>query len=178
MARAPLLSELARTLGLVDVQATVIDLDLVHDQLVASGSPSDDSTWTLARREAAIVANVLHEDGVAVVIAEGSFNLPSDRAAFVQQLRPGSGLVFVTLQVSFDEALRRAQGDPTRGRSRDPQFLAAHFAARRDVLAAAPATDIVIDTERTTAQAAAETIARLVGPLHKLILPTLAISSP
>ena len=102
---------------------------------------------------------------MAVVIAEGSFNLPSDRAAFVRQLRPGSGLVFVTLLVSFDEALRRAQGDPTRGRSRDPQFLAAHFAARREVLAAAPATDIVIDTERTTAQAAAETIARLVGRL-------------
>jgi adenylylsulfate kinase-like enzyme len=158
--------ELARKLGLADVQAAVIDLDLVHDQLIAIGSPSDDSTWTLARREAATVANAFREDGLAVVIADGSFNLPSDRAAFAQHLRPGLGLVFVTLQVSFDGALRRVQGDPTRGRSRDPQFLASHFVARRDVLAAPPATDIVIDTERTTATAAADTIARLVGPFR------------
>jgi len=158
-------TELALKLGLDGVQAAVIDLDVVHDRLITTGSPSDDSTWTLARREAATVANDLHEDGVSVVIAEGSFNVPSDRAAFAQHLRPGSDLVFVTLQVSFEEALRRAQGDPSRGRSRDPQFLASHFAARHDVLAASPATDIVIDTERTTANAAAETIARLVGPI-------------
>jgi adenylylsulfate kinase-like enzyme len=153
--------ELARQLGLGDVQSAVIDLDLVHDRLVANRSPSDDSTWALARREAATAANALQEDGAAV-IAEGSFNLPSDRAVFVEGLRPGTNLIFVTLLVSFEEALRRAQGDSTRGRSRDPEFLAAHFEARRDVLAAAPATDIVIDAERMTATAAAETIVRLI----------------
>jgi adenylylsulfate kinase-like enzyme len=159
--------ELARNLGLDDVQAAVIDLDVVHDELIATGSPSDESTWTLARRKAATVANSLLEDGLAVVIAEGSFNVPSDRGAFAQHLRPDVSLVFVTLQVSFEEAFRRVQGDPTRGRSRDPQFLASHFAARQDVLAAAPATDTVIDTERTTAKGAAETIARLVEPLTR-----------
>jgi adenylylsulfate kinase-like enzyme len=156
--------ELARELELIDVRAAVIDLDLVHDQLTANGRRSDDSTWTLARRETATCANAFLEDGVAVVIAEGSFNVPSDRTTFAQHLRPSSGLVFVTLQVSFEEALRRAQGDPTRGRSQDPRFLDSHFAARHDVLAAVPATDVVIDTERTTAQAAAATIARLVVP--------------
>lgn len=148
------------------VRSAVIDLDIVHDQLTTNGSASDDSTWTLARRETATVANGLHEDGVAVVIADGSFNTPSDRATFAEHLRPSAGLVFVTLQVSFEEALRRAQGDPTRGRSQDSRFLASHFAARHDVLAAVPATDIVIDTERTTAQMAAKTIARLVGHLQ------------
>lgn len=162
--KSTLARELARELELLDVRAKVIDLDLVHDQLTASGSTSDASTWMLARRETATVANAFLGEGVAVVIAEGSFNLPSDRTAFVQHLRPSSDPVFVTLQVSFEEAFRRAQGDPTRGRSRDRQFLASHFAARHDVLAAVPATDIVIDTERTTATAAAETIARLVGP--------------
>ncbi len=159
--------ELARALELMDVRAAVIDLDLVHDRLTANGSPSDDSTWTLARRETATAANAFLEQGVAVVIAEGSFNLPSDRATFTRHLRPSSGLAFVTLQVSFQEALRRAQADPTRGRSQDPQFLGSHFEARHDVLAAVPATDIVIDTERTTAQAAAATIARLLGPFER-----------
>ena len=66
---------------------------------------------------------------------------------------------------SFVVALARAQADPTRGRSQDPGFLGSHFAARREVLAAVPVTDIVIDTERTTARDAAKTIARLVGPV-------------
>lgn len=156
---------LARELELMGVRAAVIDLDLVHDQSTNDGSPSDESSWTLARRETAIAATALQEDGIAVVIAEGSFNLPSDRATFTRQLRSSAEPVFVTLRVSFEEALRRAQSDPTRGRSRDPAFLGAHFAERHDLLAVAPATDIVIDTERTTAQLAAATIARLVGPV-------------
>jgi adenylylsulfate kinase-like enzyme len=155
--------ELARELERNDVRAEVIDLDVVHDRLTASGSTSDGSTWTLARREAATAANAFLEAGVAVVIADGSFNLPSDRTAFARHLRRGTAVVFVTLQVSFREALRRAERDPTRGRSRDPQFLGAHFAGRRDLLASVSATDIVIDTERKTAAAAAATIASLLG---------------
>jgi adenylylsulfate kinase-like enzyme len=155
---------LARELELLGVGAAVIDLDLVHDQLTTKASAPDDSTWTLARRETATLANAFQEAGVAVVIAEGSFNMPTDRATLVQHLRPSTDVVFVTLQVSFAEALRRAQGDPTRGRSQDPQLLGWHFAARHDVLAAVPGTDIVIDTERTTIQVAATTIARLVVP--------------
>jgi shikimate kinase len=156
--------ELARVLESSDVRAAVLDLDLVYDRLTTNGSPSGDSTWTLARRDTASAANTFLEQGAAVVIAEGSFNLPSDRATFTQHLRPSAGLAFVTLQVSFQEALRRAQADPTRGRSQDPEFLGSHFETRHDALAAVPATDIVIDTERTTAQAAAATIARLLGP--------------
>jgi len=139
-------------------RAAVIDLDLVHDELIAQGTPADDVAWSLARDRAAAQANGLVADGVDVVIAEGSFNVPSDRARFAGSLRIGEAPVYVTLQVSFEEALRRAQGDPTRGRSRDPDFLRSHFADRGDVLAAVPATDIVIDTERTTAAAAATAI--------------------
>jgi adenylylsulfate kinase-like enzyme len=153
-------SELARQLRLIDVRAEVIDLDRVHDRLTPKRSSADDSTWALARQETASLANAFLEEGVAVVIAEGSFNVPGDRAVLAQHLRQSSGLVFVTLQVSFEEALRRAQGDPTRGRSRDRRFLGSHFAARHDVLAAVPTTDIVIDTERTTATAVAEEIAQ------------------
>ena len=93
-----------------------------------------------------------------MVIAEGSFNVSLDRADFVLGLDGDATALFVTLQVSFEEALRRAQGDPSRGRSRDPAFLGPYFKERRDVLAAVPSTDIVIDTERTTAAAAAARI--------------------
>ena len=154
--------ELARELAGRDLQAHVIDLDLVHDELVANGSAADDAAWTLARRSLARVANALVSDGATVVIAEGSFNMPSDRAILREGLDESIEAVYVTLLVSFDEALRRAQGDPTRGRSRNPEFLGSHFAARRDALANPPGSDIVIDTKRTTATAIAATIARLV----------------
>jgi adenylylsulfate kinase-like enzyme len=153
---------LARELEQSGVRAAVIDLDLVHDALPETLA-GDDSSWTVARRNAAATANLLAADGVTVVIAEGSFNSPDDRSTFARDLRSDRDPLYVTLQVSFEEALRRALRDPTRGRSRDPEFLGAHFDARRDALANPPTTDIVIDTERTTATAAAATIARLAG---------------
>jgi len=154
--------ELARALEADGVSTAIIDLDLVHDELIATGSTADESTWALARHRAAVAANAYSQDGVAVVVAEGSFNLPVDRAVFDEALVVNSGPIYVTLEVSFEEALRRAKGDPTRGRSRDPRFLGSYFAGRRDVLAATPAADLVINTEEMTATEAASSIARLV----------------
>ena len=159
-------STVARELALIlergGVRSAVIDLDLVHDMLAAKGSVSNDATWTLARRGAATLANTFREDGVAVVIAEGSYNQPADRVAFVGLLRADGDPVYVTLQVSFEEALRRAQADPTRGVSRDPRVLRPYFTAISPVLANVPATDIVVDTERMTPSSIAATIASLV----------------
>ena len=137
----------------------VIDLDLVCESIAGDEPKSDAATWALARRVCAMRANALAAEGVAVVIAEGSYNAPEDRVAFSRHLSPGEAPLFVTLRVGFDEALRRAQSDPTRGLSRDPAFLRAYFDAADCWLAAIPATDIVIDTERTTATAAAIAIA-------------------
>jgi len=69
--------EVARQLERARVRAAVIDLDLVHDAIVADGSTPRDATWHAARRRAASDANALTRDDVAVVVAEGSFNLPS-----------------------------------------------------------------------------------------------------
>ena len=43
--------ELARQLEHVGVRTAVIDLDLVHDVLLADGSMPGDATWQLARRQ-------------------------------------------------------------------------------------------------------------------------------
>jgi adenylylsulfate kinase-like enzyme len=152
----------ARDLERSGVRAEVIDLDLVYRALVAAGAGSGEATWAQARAQAGTRASAFLQDGVAVVIAEGSFNRPADRAAFARHLRPDATPVYVTLLVSFEEALRRAQRDPTRGVSRDPAFLGAYFATNRAAFAGAPPTDLVIDTERTTVAAAAEAIRRLV----------------
>ena len=151
--------ELMRELERGGVLAEVIDLDLVYESIVGDAPKSDAATWAIARRESAMRANALAAEGVAVVIAEGSYNSADDRLTFARHLSSGEKPLFVTLRVGYEEALRRAQGDPTRGLSRDPEFLKAHFDAAERVRASIPATDIVIDTERTTATAAAIAIA-------------------
>ena len=66
----------------LDVRSAVIDLDVVDDLLTADGPRADPATWTHARRETATLASTFVAEGVAVVIADGSFNLPADRATF------------------------------------------------------------------------------------------------
>ena len=154
--------ELARELGRAGVPVAVIDLDDVHDTLARDGRTNDEATWAIARREAATLANTFLAEGTAVVVAEGSFNTPGDRVEFAQHL-DASVPVYVTLRVSFREALRRAQGDPSRGVSRDPAFLGRYFAGFGQK-PPTPATDLVIETERMPATAAAVSIARLVSP--------------
>jgi adenylylsulfate kinase-like enzyme len=153
---------LAHELARVDVRAAVIDLDVLEDMLTADGPKSDPATWTLARHAAATLANTFLSGGIAVVIADGSFNLSSDRAALEQHLSTNVSPLYVTLSVTFEEALRRAKGDPTRGVSRDPAFLGRYFAAATAAQGKVPVTDVVIDTESVSATAAAATIARIV----------------
>jgi predicted kinase len=154
--------ELARELERRNVRVAVIDLDLVHDRLMTDEPTPTDATWARARHEAADLAYAFLNEGVAVVVADGSFNRPGDRAAFALQLDPGVAPLYVTLRVSFEEALRRAQGDPTREKSRDPAFLEPYFEAVNEALATLPATDLVIDTEHIPPGAAAAAIARRV----------------
>lgn len=156
--------ELARELERTQVRVSVIDLDILHDMLVGDGPTSDDATWAHARHAAATQVNTFLADGVTVVVAEGSFNRPGDRTAFTGQLGTDVDVLFVTLRVSYEEALRRAQSDPTRGRSRDPAFLGSYFADVGKALETVPATDLVIDTEHVPAQAAAAAIASQVRP--------------
>ena len=158
VARA-LYHELAR----LDVRVAVIDLDIIEDMLTADGPKSDLESWTLARHAASRLANGFLKDGVAVVIADGSFNVVNDRAAFEQHLETKISPLYVTLKVTFEEALRRAQSDPTRGVSRDPAFLAGYFDAATKLAADLPATDVVIDTESVAPTAVAAEIARIVG---------------
>ena len=154
--------ELARELERTHGRIAVIDLDLLYDMLRPDGPKSDDGTWALARHAAATLTTTFLQEGMAVVVAEGSFNRPGDRAAFARHLDTNVDPLYVTLRVSFEEALRRAQGDPTRGVSRDPVVLNRYFAAADQSLATVPVTDVVLDTERMTSTFAAKAIAGLV----------------
>jgi chloramphenicol 3-O-phosphotransferase len=66
----------------------------------------------------------------------------------------------VTLTVSVEEAVRRAEADATRTVSRDRGFLHRHYAAAQAALEETPSTDFLLDTECMTAGEAARVIAR------------------
>jgi adenylylsulfate kinase-like enzyme len=160
--KSTLATAVAQRLQSLGTRAAVIDLDVVHESVRAGSELTGDAAWDLARRRAASDATRLLPDAV-VVIAEGSFNRPADRATFARNLGPSDEPIhYVTLQVSFDEALRRAQRDPTRGRSRDPDFLMEHF-RRHSSGGPAPAADLLIDTEQTPLAAAVDAVMGLVA---------------
>lgn len=130
-------------------RAAVIDVDLLYDMLddAVDAPKGDESSWGLARRGAAVLSETYLSAGVDAVIVEGRF-FEEERRVFLEALGPDVTPRYVTLQVSYEEALRRAQGDPTRGVSRDPAFLGPYFTAIAWDVEAVPPTDLVIDTEQ------------------------------
>jgi hypothetical protein len=128
--------------------AAAIDVDLIYDMLQPDvrGPKSDDLSWHLARLAAAAITDTFLSGGVDAVVVEGAF-YAKERAAYLGALRSGAVPRFITLRVGYDEALRRAQTDPTRGASRDPAFLRRYFGAMEPDIASVPDTDLVLDTE-------------------------------
>ena len=103
--------------------------------------------WRLAREAAAGLTDTFLDGGVDAVLVEGRF-FAKERAEYRAALRTDVVPRFVTLRVSYDEALRRAQTDATRGASRDPAFLRPYFMRVEREMEAIPASDLVLDTEQ------------------------------
>jgi cytidylate kinase len=98
----------ARELQRDDVATAVVDLDQLYEmQTHALDEPEADAArWRAARHAAAALAESFTADGIAAVIVEGSFQTQPDRLAFTASLRSRSDALFVTLRVSYKEALR------------------------------------------------------------------------
>ncbi len=110
----------------------MVDLDLIYEMLDprgGSGRPkSDERLWSQARRVAGRLAGALLAEGRAVV-AEGNFAEDRSLAEFEHELPPDVRLRLVMLEVDFEITLQRTKADVSRGLSRDPVFLSAHFRA-------------------------------------------------
>jgi predicted kinase len=140
-------------------RGAVIDLDLVYE--VLAGDPkSDEAVWSRARRLAGAMAAAALDEGLEVVVIEGEAWTPGHRAELLLHAPPAARVRWVTLTVSFPEALRRAQADPTRGLSRDPAFLRAHLDAFARALPWLRGAGEVIDTEALGEAGIVERLAR------------------
>jgi hypothetical protein len=120
------------------------------------GPKTDEVLWREARRLAGKMAVGLSGRRSAVVV-EGEFPTDEQRADFCNELAPTWRARFVTLTVDFDVAWRRAMVDPTRGISKDKDFLAAHYRALSDAKRAD--SDLVLDTGNVSVPLAARAVA-------------------
>lgn len=146
--------------------AAAIDMDLVYEMLEQPGVRKDDAAkWARTRRASAAFAEQLLLDGVEVAIVEGEL-LPAERTEFLGLLHPSRSPRFVTLRVSFECALARVNGDPTRTFSRDPAFLREHYESLQDAFAVTRAGELSVDTESASPEEIARAIAdwALPGP--------------
>jgi adenylylsulfate kinase-like enzyme len=113
-----------RAAGLV---AATLDRDDVYELLEERGTTAgDEATWQRANRLAAAFAAALDAEADVVLVESDA---PIERA------------LHVALVASIEAALERVQQDPTRGVSRDPAVLRAHYAAYTPTSA-----DLTIDT--------------------------------
>jgi chloramphenicol 3-O-phosphotransferase len=154
----------ARHLADRGIAVAVIDLDLLYDMHhhTPGVAKDDEETWSIARRAAAALTDTFLSDGVRDVVVEGTFFTPAERATYLDSLSTPVAPRLVTLRVGYEEALRRASTDPTRGVSRDPAFLRPYYDRVQAELAAVPATDLLLDTERLAPEEAVAAIARYV----------------
>ena len=143
-------------------RAATIDLDEVwamvdHQRPRRGGVPE----WSLARRGVAALADTFFADGTDVVIAEGPFYTTAERAQMLDGLRTGADVRYVTLRVSFDEALRRANADPDprRSISRQRDWLRKQHDQAEALFPPLRKTDLIVETDGTTAAVVAGRIA-------------------
>lgn len=133
------------------------------DDLAAMALPTLPD-WGVAARIWAEATRGWLEAGFDVVIAEG-VSTPEEARQVVAAAPAGTTVHVVAVTCRFEDALARAQADPTRGVSREEGFLRrAHegFARALPELGA----DLVIDTSTCTVEdAAGRLVARIEPPL-------------
>jgi adenylylsulfate kinase-like enzyme len=149
----------ARLFERLGTEAAVVDLDLVYETLEHDGAAKNRrEKWSRARRAAAALTDGLLDDGVGAVVVEGDFLREEERAEFLTALRSRRAPLFVTVHVLIDVALQRVQQDRTRGISRDPRFLRAHYEQLEDAIRCRPPSDLIVDTGSVDVAEAARTI--------------------
>ena len=87
----------------------VIDLDLVYCMARQRDGFADEDTWRTARRGAAVLADAFFDSGAGVVVVEGGFFTREECEGLADHLTSNARMSVVTLNVSFDQALHRAQ---------------------------------------------------------------------
>jgi hypothetical protein len=99
---------------------------------------------------------------VDVVIAVGPIYTPREQAALLEPLPEASAVHWVVIDAPVAVTLARAQADPGRGLSREPEFHGAAHQRFRQLLPDIPAAQ-TFDSQRMSAQQIASAVLDAVG---------------
>jgi shikimate kinase len=149
---------LARSLRRPDFAVAVIDLDQMYGFVRQQDGYGEPTAWARARQGAAALANCLFTTGMSVVIVEGEFFTSEELGTLTAPIQANVVRCFFTLWLSYERALERVQGDPSRGASKDPSFLKWLHAYFAQALPFLEAESLVIDTDELAQD---EVVARL-----------------
>lgn len=154
---------LARRLRGEEHRAAVIDLDLVYCMARQGDDYGEADVWITARRGAAALADAFFAEGMDVVIVEGEFFSLEEVGALRGNLATPTAWAFVTLEVSYEQALARVAGDASRGLSRDPGFLRRLHAQFVAALPFLRASGMLVEADRRAPDEVAAWIADAIG---------------
>jgi hypothetical protein len=80
--------------------------------------------WALARKAAAAAIDTFFSAGLDLVAVAGPFFGESDRNELIGKIRTAASVHVVALNVTLEQAITRAEADPSRTLSKDPALLA------------------------------------------------------
>jgi shikimate kinase len=155
---------LARALRRPDFAVAVIDLDQMYGFVRQQDGYGEPTAWARARQGAAALANCLFDTGMSVVIVEGEFFNSEELGSLTAPIHANVIRRFYTLRLSYERALERVQGDPSRGASKDPSFLKSLHVYFAQALPFLEASSIVVDTDGLAQD---EVVARLMAALSE-----------
>lgn len=154
---------LAQALRRPDVAVAVIDLDQMYGFVRQQAGYGEQTAWMRARQGAAALADCWFATEMAVVIVDGEFFNAEELDALLAPLQSPVAYAFFTLRLTYESALARVQGDPSRGDSKNPAFLKWLHTQFTQALPFLEEKSIVIDTDALTME---QVVARLIAAME------------
>ncbi|MVA75701.1 dephospho-CoA kinase [Auraticoccus sp. F435] len=142
-----------------------LDVDEVARMVAAPGGLTTHHWQQAHRAHGALVAGWLATD-VDVVVAHGSVFSRQETDALMASVPGDVAVLRVLLLSSFDAALRRVEGDPLRGLSKDPAFLRRTYRRFEELRAGMDPCDLVLDTGRHSAEEVVAAVWARLSPEH------------
>jgi hypothetical protein len=141
---------LAEALRRFNLSVAVIDLDQMYGFVRQKEGYGELIAWERSRYGTAALATALFTTDMSVVIVDGEFFTEKELNTLLAPIPSTIKYHFFTLRLSYNYALERVQGDPSRGVSKDPTILRSLHDAFAQALSFLEEVSVVIDTDELT----------------------------
>ena len=138
--KSTLAVEVTRRLRELGLSVALVDLDAIAEMALPT-LPD----WAWAHRIHAETVGAWLRTGIDMVVDEGT-STPGEIRQVLDHVPEGTAVFHVVLHAEYERALARAQADPSRGISKDPEFLRRAYDGFAAVAHLLPA-DLRLDVE-------------------------------